>query len=202
MIFDIKSAAHQVGSLRICEMSPLWMSLRTSLSEHLKSEEYEEAARILSISRSLSSWLSENSIFRATLYDDCDTLAIMRLCERPEKINSRAVRLIFQCLVDLMAHNEADRLQIQRILSLPWSQEPLGSAEGTRRLFAIAKSLDVDMKTKAIRAISEFGKGRDRVNILSACLSRSEIELSVAAVSYVNSLCLSLFSLFYYLFIP
>ena len=172
-----------VEVIRISDVSPLWKSLLTIFEDNLKREQFNEVDKILRVSSCLSVWLDNNGMQGARIYDDSEDFVIRKLRDCLENINCREIQGIYQCLVELMSHEEVNRSEIQRILSLPWSQEPVALAEGSRRLAATAKSLGVETKAHAVRAIAEFGKGRERLSLLSACVSSNEIDLSVAGVT-------------------
>ncbi|XP_043279597.1 serine/threonine-protein kinase ATR isoform X2 [Venturia canescens] len=178
VIFDFRSKVFCNEVVRLSEVSLLWKILLRKLGENLDAEDYDRVVRIIGICCSLSGWLCDNGKTQAILYDECNDI-VQKLRSALEKINCRAIRSIYQCFIDLMADKEMNQTEIQNILCSPWSEEPL---EGQRRLVATAKSLDVGTKARAIRAITEHGKGPDRVKILSACISSTEIELSMAAV--------------------
>lgn len=179
VIFDLRSTVFRDEVVRLSEVSVLWKILLKKLEENLVAENYDGVSKILAISRSLNAWLSENEKIRAILYDDSNDV-VQKLRSALNNINCRAITSIHQCFIDLMADKEINQTEVQKILCSSWCEEP---PEADRRLVATAKSLDAGTKAKAIKAIAEHGNGPERVKVLGACISSTEIELSVAAVS-------------------
>ncbi|KAJ8680180.1 hypothetical protein QAD02_015967 [Eretmocerus hayati] len=186
---EVENNTLNVTSGDMTQISKLWAALKDDFLKCLETEEYKEALNFLQLTKILDLQLSLKNISLHLLGSDFremksqlfktlsseQNLSAHRNCERN--------KLVFEMFTHLIALREANKSEIQKILMMPWLNN-IDISEGiTNFHLANAKALDSATKVKCINAISRYGKGAQRLEILKMCASHCDIELAIASVS-------------------
>lgn len=161
--------------------SKLWSAFKDFFYCRLQLEKYEDTFSFLRLANSVDLWFSQNNISLCLLSDDRENIQ-SHFLDILASNNYRQNKLIFDNFTQLMSLREVDKNEIQNILSLPWLDSSTLPPKITKNHIANAKSLDFATKVKCLEAITKYGKGRQRLNMYSMCISSCAIELGVAIV--------------------
>ncbi|XP_011503709.1 PREDICTED: serine/threonine-protein kinase atr-like [Ceratosolen solmsi marchali] len=165
----------------INRISKLWISLKDYFFKNLRLEKYTGTLNFLRLMNLLDYQLAKNNV-SLTLIDTEIANIQSQFLKSLVTNNYHQNKLIFENFVQLISLREANKIQIQNILLLPWLDTNTLSLKITKLHLANAKSLDSATKVKCLNSISIYGKGRQRLDVLNMCISSCEIELGVASI--------------------
>lgn len=180
VFIDIKRAVIPERVIFAREISEPWKLLKTELMAHMQIENFTEVLYILKSSSLLQLSLEKQKI-KVKLYEN-DLNAILKILM--QKLNSdrcQDAEIIFQILMSLMAHSESNKVLLQTILALPFTQDFKGSMDIGQKMVQRAKSLNVDTMSKCLETLCAYGSGKERLKLLRACIN-NETQVAVAAV--------------------
>ncbi|KAG5348071.1 ATR kinase, partial [Acromyrmex charruanus] len=102
--------------------------------------------------------------------------SLLQLCQNEQ--------IIFQILMNLMAHNESNKVILQSILALPFTQDFKGSMDISQKMVHRAKSLDMKIMSECLETLCIHGNGKERLKLLRTCILNSETQIAITAVSH------------------
>ncbi|XP_024944291.1 serine/threonine-protein kinase ATR isoform X2 [Cephus cinctus] len=179
---EIKIATRTVqGMMNLSELSDLWNALKKFLMLNVDIRKLDKSCSILESSRLLDSWITENNI-RVQLYGSDLQRILENFLNTLSSESNHAKKAVFENMMHLMAHREANRLKIQEVLALPWTKDLPSVLKIDKSTLAVAKCLNVSTKVKYIEILCEFGTGNWRIELLRTCVTNCEVELAVAAI--------------------
>lgn len=182
VFIDIRRAVPPDKAIFATEVSESWKLLRKELMTLMQMEKFTEVLNIIKASSLLQSWLEKQKI-QIRLYEN-DLNAILKILM--QNLNSdrcQDMDTIFHILMNLMAHNESNKVLLQSILALPFTQDFKGSMDIRPKMVQRAKCLDVQTMSKCLEILCAYGNGKERLKLLRACILNGETQIAVAAVS-------------------
>ncbi|XP_020296818.1 serine/threonine-protein kinase ATR [Pseudomyrmex gracilis] len=183
VFIDIRRIVLSEATVLATKISEPWKLLRKKLMSLMQIEQFTEVLHILKASSLLQSWLKKQNI-QVNLYEN-DLNIILRLFM--QKLSSdecgETRKIIFHNLTHLIVHNESNKVLLQSILALPFTQDFKGSMDINEKMVQNAKSLDVETMSKCLEAVCVYGTGKEILKLLRACILNNETQIAVAAVS-------------------
>lgn len=182
VFIDIRRIVLSEATVPAAEISEPWKLLRRKLMNLVQIEKFTEVLHILKASSLLQSWLEKQKI-QVNLYEN-DLNIILRLFMQNLNSDERdeTRKIIFHSLTHLIVHNESNKVLLQSILALPFTQDFKGSMDIDEKMVQNAKSLDVETMSKCLEAVCVYGTGKERLKLLRACILNNETQIAVAAV--------------------
>ncbi|KAL6262489.1 hypothetical protein P5V15_007574 [Pogonomyrmex californicus] len=181
VFIDIQRAVMANKTILATEISEPWNLLRKELMSLMEAEKFTQVLYIVKGSSLLQLWLEKEEI-HVKLYDN-DLNVILRILML--NLNSESCRneeIIFQILMSIMAHNESNKVLLQSILALPFTQDFKGSMDISQKMVQRAKSLNVETMSKCLETLCTYGNGKERLKLLRMCILNSNIQIAVTAV--------------------
>ena len=171
---DVLNVFSNQETIKVANVSELWKCLRTCFIRNLSERNFSQISSFLESTSLLDSWFTDRKI-QARLFENDMELIFDSLINDLNHSNFQLNTLIFQCLVQLMAHSESNKENIQQVLSLPWIRNESESMEIDDDLKALANSLDFNTKLKCLEAICRYGTGKSRLDLLKECVSNPNV---------------------------
>ncbi|XP_011329801.1 serine/threonine-protein kinase ATR isoform X3 [Ooceraea biroi] len=187
VLFDIRRAVAQNKVILATEISESWKLLRKKLMSLVQAEKFTEVLHIAQASSSLQCYLEKESI-EVRLYENDLNVMLKILIQNLNSEGCQDEQIIFQILMNFMAHNESNKVLLQTILALPFTQDFKGSMEISQRMVQRAKSLDVATMIRCLETLCAHGSGKERLKLLRMCVLNGESQIAVTAV--LNSMLL------------
>jgi len=182
VFIDIRRAVIPDKTILATEISEPWKLLRKKLMNLMETEKFTEVLHIVKVSSLLQLWL-EKQEFQVTLYEN-DLNAILKiLIQNLNSDKCQNEQIIFQILMNLMAHNESNKVLLQSILALPFTQDFKGSMDISQKMVQRAKSLDVEAMSECLKILCTYGNGKERLKLLRTCILNCETQIAITAVS-------------------
>ncbi|XP_012230547.1 serine/threonine-protein kinase ATR [Linepithema humile] len=182
IFIDIRRVVVPNEVILATEISKPWALLRKELINFMEAGKFTEVLHIVKASALLQSWLEKEEI-QIKLYEN-DLNCILKILM--QNLNSDARQdgeIVFEILIHLMAHKESNKVLLQSILALPFTQDFKGSMDISQKMVEKAKSLNVKTMSKCLETLCAHGNGRERLKLLRVCILNGEAEIAVAAVS-------------------
>lgn len=153
--------------ISVIEVSHLWQRIIDLLIDYISSQNFEKSLEIFKSTAQLSLELGPNVRF----YGDLLNGIINTLTGH---VNSDDANSLMACnnLIELMAHEEVDKKQIQTILI----------SHLTKRK-SVVPEMSLNTKIKCIEVLCKHGFMRSRLSFLDSCIVDDEEELAAAVVS-------------------
>lgn len=164
---DIKAALRQNEIISVIDVSRLWKRIIDLLIDYISSQSFEKALEIFKSSAQLSLQLGPNVRFYGDLLPEIiNTLT--------GHVSSDSVNSLMACnnLIELMAHEEVDKKQIQTILISHMTKKKSEVPE-----------ISLNTRIKCIEVLCKHGSMRSRLSFLDTCIVHGEEELAAAVVS-------------------
>ncbi|XP_011875240.1 PREDICTED: serine/threonine-protein kinase ATR [Vollenhovia emeryi] len=183
VFIDIRRAATPNESILVTKISEPWKLLTKELKNLIEVEKFTEVLHLVKASALLQLWLEKQQI-QVKLYEN-DLNVILRILI--QNLNSDKCldgRTIFQILINLMAHNESNKVLLQSILALPFTQDFKGSMDISQKMVQRAKSLNVEAMSECLETLCIHGKGKERLKLLRTCILNAEMQIAITAVSH------------------
>ncbi|XP_032688955.1 serine/threonine-protein kinase ATR isoform X2 [Odontomachus brunneus] len=182
VFIDIRRTVIPEKTIFATEISEPWKLLRKELMTHMQMEKFTEVLHIVKSSSLLQLWLEERKI-QVKLYENDLNVILKTLMQNLNSDKCQDVEVIFQILMNLMAHSESNKVLLQSILALPFTQDFKGSMDISQKMVQKAKSLNVDTMSKCLETLCAYGSGKERLKLLRACILNNETQVAVVAVS-------------------
>lgn len=182
IFLDIRRAVVPNKIILATEVSEPWALLRKQLMNFMETGKFTEVLHIIKASALLQLWLEREEI-QIKLYEN-DLNRILKVFM--QNLNSDTYQdgeIIFQVLINLMAHKESNKVLLQSILALPFTQDFKGSMDISQKMVERAKSLNVKTMSKCLETLCTYGNGKERLKLLRMCILNGEAEIAIAAVS-------------------
>lgn len=148
----------------------------------MEAEKFIEVLSIIKVTSSLQLQLEKKKI-QAQLYENDLNALLKILIQNLNSDKCQNEQIIFEILMNLMAHNESNKVLLQSILALPFTQDFKGSMDISQKLVQRAKSLDVKIISECLETLCIYGNGKERLKLLRTCILNNEMQIAVAAVS-------------------
>lgn len=148
----------------------------------MEAEKFTEVLHIIKVSSSLQLRLEKKKI-QVKLYENDLNALLKILIQNLNSDECQNEQIIFEILMNLMAHNESNKVLLQSILALPFTQDFKGSMDISQKLVQRAKSLDVKIMSDCLETLCIYGNGKERLKLLRTCILNTEMQIAVAAVS-------------------
>ncbi|KAL0107168.1 hypothetical protein PUN28_015590 [Cardiocondyla obscurior] len=185
VFIDIRRVVISNDIIHATDISEPWKLLRKELINFMKAEKFTEVLRIVKASSILHIWLEEQKIQqKVKLYENDLNVILKSLIQILNSNKHQNEQIIFEILMNLMAHEESNKVLLQSILALPFTQDFKGSMDISQKMVQRAKSLNVETISECLETLCAYGKGKERLKLLRICISNVEIQIAVAAVSY------------------
>ncbi|XP_011699804.1 PREDICTED: serine/threonine-protein kinase ATR isoform X2 [Wasmannia auropunctata] len=182
VFIDIGRAVIPDKIILATEISEPWKLLRKKLMNLVEDEKFTEVLHVVKASSLLQLWIEKQNI-QIKLYEN-DLNAILKiLIQHLNSDRCQDEQIIFQILMNLMAHNESNKVLLQSILALPFTQDFKGSMDIGQKMVQRAKSLDVKAMSKCLETLCIYGNGKERLKLLRTCVN-SDMQIAVTAVSH------------------
>lgn len=181
IFIDIRRAAVQNKVVLATEISVPWKLLREKLTSLVQAERFTEVLHIVKASSLLESCLEGEKI-EMRLYENDLHIVLKALIQSLNADRCQDEQVIFQILMSLMAHHESNKVLLQSILALPFTQDFKGSMDISLKMVQRAKSLDVTTVKRCVETLCACGNGRERLKLMRACVLNGQSEIAVAAV--------------------
>lgn len=181
VFIDIKRAVVPEKVSLAIEISEPWKLLRKELMAYVQMEKFTEVLHIVKASSLLQLWLEKQKIHVKLYENDLNTI-LKILIQNLNSDRCQDARIIFQILMSLMAHNESNKVLLQSILALPFTQDFKGSMDISQKMVQRAKSLHVDTMSKCLETLCAYGSGKERLKLLRACILNGETQVTAIAV--------------------
>ncbi|XP_018056134.1 PREDICTED: serine/threonine-protein kinase ATR [Atta colombica] len=183
VFIDIRQTIEPDKIILATEISEPWKLLKKELMNLIETEKFTEVLHIVKASSLLQLWL-ENQKIQVKLYEN-DLNAILKiLIQNLNSDRCQNEQIIFQILMNLMAHNESNKVILQSILALPFTQDFKGSMDISQKMVQRAKSLDIKIMSECLETLCIHGNGKERLKLLRTCILNSETQIAITAVSY------------------
>lgn len=182
VFIDIRRAVTPEKIIFAREISEPWKLLRKELMTHMQMEKFTEVLHIVKSSSLLQLWLEEQKI-QIKLYENDLNAILKMLIQNLNSDRCQDAEIIFQILMNLMAHSESNKVLLQSILALPFTQDFKGSMDIGQKMVQRAKSLNVDTMSKCLETLCAYGSGKERLKLLRACILNNETQIAVVGVS-------------------
>lgn len=148
----------------------------------MEAEKFTEVLHIIKVSSSLQLRLEKQKI-QVKLYENDLNVLLKILIQNLNSDKCQNEQIIFEILMNLMACNESNKVLLQSILALPFTQDFKGSMDISQKLVQRAKSLDVKIMSDCLETLCIYGNGKERLKLLRTCILNTEMQIAVAAVS-------------------
>ncbi|KMQ96860.1 serine threonine-protein kinase atr-like protein [Lasius niger] len=181
VFIDIKRAAIPNEAVLATEISEKWKLLRKELISFVQAEKFTEVLYIIKASSLLQLWLEEQK-FQVKLYENDLNIILKILMQNLNSDKCQNEQINFQILINLMAHNESNKVLLQSILALPFTQTFKGSMDISQKMVQRAKSLDVETMSECLETLCAHGNGKERLKLLRVCILNGETQIAVTAV--------------------
>ncbi|XP_033336517.2 serine/threonine-protein kinase ATR [Megalopta genalis] len=166
----------------VSEFCEPWKFVRNELIFAAKSKKLEKCVHILKASGILQCWLKELKLSMNLYATDLDDILEI-LIQNLRSGQCQQGQIIFECFIHMVAHNEANKDVLHKLLALPFITNTEISAEIiNNHVKEAAESLDIATKLRCLEALCEFGNGMEALNLLNNCVSSGRTDLAVAAV--------------------
>ncbi|XP_014472413.1 PREDICTED: serine/threonine-protein kinase ATR-like isoform X2 [Dinoponera quadriceps] len=182
VFIDIRRAATPERVNFAMEISEPWKLLRKELIAYVEMEKFTEVLHIVKASSLLQLWL-DNQKIQVKLYENNLNAILKIFMQHLNSDNCQDAEIIFQILMSLMAHNESNKVLLQTILALPFTQDFKGSMDIGPKMVQRAKSLNVDTMSKCLETLCAYGSRKERLKLLRACILNGETQVAIVAVS-------------------
>jgi len=181
ILIDIKRAMIQNKVILATEISESWKLLRNKLMNLVQAEKFAEALHIVEASSLLQSCLEKQKI-DVRLYENDLNIILKLLIQSLNSERCQDEQIIFQILMNMMAHNESNKILLQSILALPFTQDFKGSMDISQKMVQRAKFLDVATMVQCLETLCAHGNGKERLKLLRACIVNGESQIAAAAI--------------------
>lgn len=148
----------------------------------MEAEKFAEVLHIIKASSLLQLWLEKEKI-QVKLYENDLNDILKILIQNLNSDKCQNEHIIFEILMSLMAHNESNKVLLQSILALPFTQDFKGSMDISQKMVQKAKSLNIKTMSECLEILCIHGSGKERLKLLRTCISNAEMQIAVAAVS-------------------
>ncbi|KYN10085.1 Serine/threonine-protein kinase atr [Trachymyrmex cornetzi] len=183
VFIDIRRTVEPDKIILATEISEPWKLLKKELVNLMEAEKFTEVLHIVKASSLLLLWLEDQKI-QVKLYEN-DLNAILKiLIQNLNSDRCQNEQIIFQILMNLMAHNESNKVILQSILALPFTQDFKGSMDISQKMVQRAKSLDMKIISECLETLCIHGNGKERLKLLRTCILNSETQIAITAVSH------------------
>ncbi|KYN35646.1 Serine/threonine-protein kinase atr [Trachymyrmex septentrionalis] len=183
VFIDIRRTVEPDKIILATEISEPWKLLKKELVNLMEAEKFTEVLHIVKASSLLQLWLESQKI-QVKLYEN-DLNAILKiLIQNLNSDRCQNEQIIFQILMNLMAHNESNKVILQSILALPFTQDFKGSMDISQKMVQRAKSLDMKIMSECLETLCIHGNGKERLKLLRTCTLNSETQIAITAVSH------------------
>ncbi|XP_025986385.1 serine/threonine-protein kinase ATR [Solenopsis invicta] len=182
VFIDIRRAIIADRIILATEISEPWRMLRKELMNLMEAKKFTTVLHIIKASSLLQLWLETQKI-QVNLYEN-DLNAMLKIFM--QNLNSdryQDEQIIFQIFMNLIAHNESNKVLLQSILALPFTQDFKGSMDIGQKMVQRAKSLDIKTMSECLKTLCIYGSGKERLKLLRTCVN-GEIQVAVAAISH------------------
>ncbi|XP_071651380.1 serine/threonine-protein kinase ATR [Temnothorax longispinosus] len=183
VFIDIRRAIEPDKIILATEISEPWKLLTNKLMNLIEVEKFTEVLHIIKAQSLLQLWLEKEKI-QVKLYENELNTILRILIQNLNSDKCQNEQIIFQILMYLMAHNESNKVLLQSILALPFTQDFKGSMDISQKMVQRAKSLDVKTMSECLEILCIHGKGKERLKLLRTCILNAEMQIAVAAVSH------------------
>jgi len=181
VLIDIRRAIVQNKVILATEISEPWKLLRNKLMSLVQAEKFMEALHIVEASSLLQLCLEKEKI-DVRLYENDLNIILKILIQNLNSERCQDEQIIFQILMNLMAHKESNKILLQSILALPFTQDFKGSMDISQKMVQKAKFLDITTMVQCLETLCAHGNGRERLKLLRACIVNGESQIAAAAV--------------------
>lgn len=181
VFIDIRRVAISNEAVLATEISEKWKLLRKELISFVQAEKFAEVLNIIKASSLLQLWLEEQK-FQVKLYENDLNIILKILMQNLNSERCQNEHISFQILINLMAHNESNKVLLQSILALPFTQTFKGSMDINQKMVQRAKSLDVETMSECLETLCIHGNGKERLKLLRVCILNGEAQIAVTAV--------------------
>lgn len=181
VFIDIKRATIPNEIILATEISEKWKLLRQELIKFVQAEKFTEVLYIIKASSLLQLWLEEQK-FQIKLYENYLNVILKILIQNLNSDKCQNEQISFQILINLMAHNESNKVLLQSILALPFTQTFKGSMDISQKMVQRAKSLDIEIMSECLETLCAHGTGKERLKLLRVCILNGETQIAVTAV--------------------
>jgi len=164
------------------KISEPWESLRKELINFVEAEKFTDVLHIIKASSLLQLWLEKQKI-EIKLYENDLNVILKIFIQNLNSDKCQNEQIIFQNLINLMAHNESNKVLLQSILALPFTQDFKGSMDISQKMVQKAKSLNVETMSECLETLCIYGRGKERLKLLRTCILNAEMPIAVVAVS-------------------
>lgn len=178
---DIRRAIIPNEVILATEISEKWKLLRKELTTFVQAEKFTEVLYIIKASSLLQLWLEEQKL-EIKLYESYLNVILKILMQNLNSDICQNEQISFQILINLMAHNESNKVLLQSILALPFTQTFKGSMDISQKMVQRAKSLDVVTMSECLETLCAYGIGKERLKLLRVCILNGETQIAVTAV--------------------
>ncbi|XP_028046695.1 serine/threonine-protein kinase ATR isoform X2 [Monomorium pharaonis] len=182
VFIDIRRAVISDKIVLTTEISEPWRLLRKELMNFMKAKKFTEVLYIVKAS-SLLQLLLENQKIQVKLYENDLNVILKILMQNLNSDVCEDEQIIFQILMNLMSHNESNKVLLQSILALPFTQDFKGSMDIGQNMVQRAKSLDIKTMSECLETLCMYGSGKERLKLLRTCIN-SEVQIAITAVSH------------------
>lgn len=149
----------------------------------VKAEKFAVVLHIIKASSMLQSWLKNENIPIKLYENDLNTI-LQLLMQNLNSDKCQDVEVIFHILISLMAHNELNKVLLQSILALPFTQDFKRSMDIGQKMIQKAKMcLNVETTSKCLEVLCAYGNGKQRLKLLRTCVLSDDTQIAVTAVS-------------------
>ncbi|XP_025264576.1 serine/threonine-protein kinase ATR [Camponotus floridanus] len=181
VFIDIKRAIIPNEVILATEISEKWKLLRKELTTFVQAEKFTEVLYIIKASSLLQLWLEEQKL-EIKLYESYLNVILKILMQNLNSDICQNEQISFQILINLMAHNESNKVLLQSILALPFTQTFKGSMDISQKMVQRAKSLDVETMSECLETLCAYGIGKERLKLLRVCILNGETQIAVTAI--------------------
>lgn len=182
VFIDIRRAVIPEKVNLAVEISEPWKLLRRELMTYVQIEKFPEVLHIVKASSLLQLWLEKQKI-HVKLYENDLNIILNTLIQNLNSDMCENAEIIFQILINLMAHSESNKVALQTILALPFTPDFKGSVVDIgQKMVQRTKSLHVDTMSKCLETLCAYGSGKERLKLLRVCILNGEKQVAVAAV--------------------
>ncbi|XP_025157159.1 serine/threonine-protein kinase ATR [Harpegnathos saltator] len=182
VFIDIRRAVIPESVNFAMEMSEPWKLLRKELMSFVQMKKFTEVLYIIKASSLLQLWLEEQKI-QVKLYENDLNTILKILMQNLNSDRCQDVEIIFQILISLIAHSESNKVLLQTILALPFTQDFKGSVDISQKMVQKAKSLSVDTTSKCLETLCAYGSRKERLKLLRRSILNGEMQVAIVAVS-------------------
>ncbi|XP_012274502.1 serine/threonine-protein kinase ATR [Orussus abietinus] len=177
---DVKTLARPNQLNLVSELSELWSILNEALLKNIQFQAFDQVWDILRSFHLLDAWLAEENVTAQLFGRDFNRVLSLLLDSLRE---SEAKGKILESMVHLLSLREADKEQVQLVLSMPWNTREANSPEIRLRYPAgIFNNLETATRVSFLEALCELGEGKWRLRVIRDYILSREMELGIAGI--------------------